>query len=272
VLPVIALVLAAGVGGWLWLRNPSPGPTTVEVPTEPVPLPINEADIKHPLSGAVNEPSDAPVPLPTLEDSDAPLAAELSSLVGAQTVSAWLVPENVARRFVATVDNLPREKVAEKVRAVRPVAGAVVVDRTAVDGAGEERITLATANYARYEPAIKLLTALDMRQVGLLYRSYYPLLQQAYEDLGYPGRYFNDRLVEAIDHLLQAPVPAEPPALAQPKAMYEFADPKLEQRSAGQKLMIRMGPQNAAKVKERLTALRAEITRIAPASASQSTP
>jgi Protein of unknown function (DUF3014) len=265
VLPVIALVLATAVGGWLWLRDPSPQ-TEPEVPaTESLPVLPEEPQVKHPLAGVDGEPTDVPVPLPALEDSDAPLAAELSTLVGAQAVSTWLVPDGAVRRFVASIDNLPREKVAEKIRAIRPVPGALVVDRPPIDAAtGEERITLSPANYARYEPAVKLLSALDMRQVGLLYRSYYPLLQQAYEDLGYPGRYFNDRLVEVIDHLLEAPVPTEPPALVQPKAMYEFADVALEERSAGQKLMIRMGPQNAARVKERLTALRAEITRAAP--------
>lgn len=265
VLPVIALVLATAVAGWLWLRDPAPK-AEPEVPVAvSVPAPIEEPGVKHPLAGVDGEPSDVPVPLPALEDSDAPLAAELSTLIGAQAVSAWLVPDGAVRRFVASIDNLPREKVAEKIRAIRPVPGAFIVDRAPIDAAsGEEHITLATANYARYEPAIRLLSALDMRQVGLLYRSYYPLLQQAYEDLGYPGRYFNDRLVEVIDHLLEAPVPTEPPALVQPKAMYEFADVALEERSAGQKLMIRMGPQNAARVKERLTALRAEITRTEP--------
>lgn len=269
VLPVVALLLALGVAGWLWLRDPAPKPVSVEVATTPEPAPIDESAVQHPLSGAGGEPSDAPVPLPALEESDAPLALELSTLVGMPAVSSWLVPDGVVRRFVATVDNLPRGQVTEKIRAVRPVPGAFVVDRAPIDAeTGEERITLAPANYVRYEPAIRLLTALDMRQVGLLYRSYYPLLQEAYEDLGYPGRYFNDRLVEVIDHLLEAPVPAEPPVLTQPKAMYEFADVALEERSAGQKLMIRMGPQNAARVKERLAALRAEITRAAPQQAS----
>jgi hypothetical protein len=272
VLPVIALVLAIGVAGWLWLRDPAPKPVAADVPAEPV-APPEEPGVKHPLDGDIGAPSDAPVPLPALEDSDAPLAAELSTLVGAPAVSAWLVPDGVVRRFVATVDNLPREKVAEKIRAVRPVPGAFVVDRAPIDAAtGEERITLAAANHGRYEPAMRLLSALDMRQVGLLYRSYYPLLQQAYEDLGYPGRYFNDRLVEVIDHLIEAPVPAEPPVLVQPKAMYEYADVGLEERSAGQKLMIRIGPQNAARVKERLAALRAEITRAAPPAPDGATP
>jgi len=31
------------------------------------------------------------------------------------------------------------------------------------------------------------------------------LFQQSYEDLGYPGQYFNDRLVEVIDDMLKTP-------------------------------------------------------------------
>jgi hypothetical protein len=40
---------------------------------------------------------------------------------------------------------------------------------------------------------------------------------------------------------------------------YKFADPELESLSAGQKIMIRMGPQNAEKVKAKLRALRREL-------------
>ena len=43
-----------------------------------------------------------------------------------------------------------------------------------------------------------------------LYARLYPLFQQAYEELGYPGRYFNDRLVEVIDDLLATPEPTGP--------------------------------------------------------------
>jgi hypothetical protein len=45
----------------------------------------------------------------------------------------------------------------------------------------------------------------------------------------------------------------------QPKVFYEFADPKLEARSAGQKLLIRMGPQNAAALKKKLREIRSQI-------------
>jgi hypothetical protein len=46
--------------------------------------------------------------------------------------------------------------------------------------------------------------------------------------------------------------------------MYVFADPALEARPAGQKLLIRMGPNNAAAVKAKLTELRAVVTAALP--------
>ena len=70
---------------------------------------------------------------------------------------------------------------------------------------------------------------------------------------------FNDRLVEAIDDLLAAPAVTGPLKLTQPKVLYEFADARLEQRSAGQKIMLRMGSDNAARVKAKLAQFRREI-------------
>jgi len=42
---------------------------------------------------------------------------------------------------------------------------------------------------------------------------------------------------------------------------YQYADPSIEERSAGQKLMIRLGSKNAAVVKEKLRALRKEVVK-----------
>ncbi len=88
---------------------------------------------------------------------------------------------------------------------------------------------------------MKLVQSTDTKQLGALYIRYYPLFQQAYEDLGYPGQYFNDRLVQVIDHLLQTPDVRGPIQLKQGRVFYEYADPALEARSAGQKLLLRMG-------------------------------
>jgi hypothetical protein len=98
-----------------------------------------------------------------------------------------------------------------------------------------------------------------MHAVSGVYRHYYPLFQQAYQDLGYPHGYFNDRLVAVIDHLLATPHPTGPLALVRPKVFWEFADPELEVRSAGQKLLLRLGSENAAVVTRKLRELRALV-------------
>ena len=131
---------------------------------------------------------------------------------------------------------------------------------TAADG-----IRVRPENGQRYAAYLRALQAIDTRRVAALYVQYYPLFQQAYEELGYPRGYFNDRLIEVIDHLLAAPEVREPVRLVQPKVMYQFADPELEARSAGQKLLMRMGNANAALVKDKLRALRAELTASPPA-------
>jgi len=65
--------------------------------------------------------------------------------------------------------------------------------------------------------------------------------------------------VEAIDNLLAAPELAAPPELVQPKVLYEFADEDLQKRSAGQKIMMRMGADNARRVKAKLREIRREL-------------
>jgi hypothetical protein len=119
-------------------------------------------------------------------------------------------------------------------------------------------------NFARYQPMVAVIGKLDMRQLAAVYIRFYPLFQQAYQDLGYPNGYFNDRLVQVIDILLATPQPTGPIALVRPNVMYVFADPALEARPAGQKLLIRMGPDNAAVIKTKLGELRAAVTAAPP--------
>jgi hypothetical protein len=114
---------------------------------------------------------------------------------------------------------------------------------------------------------VQFVETVDSPRAVALYRRHYALFQQAYGDLGYPRAYFNDRLVEVIDHLLATPEPAGPVkvrltevkgpvAPAQPWVRYEFADPGLEALSSGQKMLVRMGPENARRLKAKLAELR----------------
>jgi hypothetical protein len=247
----IAAVVVIGGGALYYFKFMKPQP--VEAPPPVARAPATPQAAPEPEHHPV-PPSTDTKPLPALNDSDAPLADELGGMFGKKPIDQFLVPEQLVRHIVVTVDNLPRTKVAVEQRPVKATAGETV---TVANG---DTITLSADNYARYAALIKIIQNTDTQQLGALYLRYYPLFQQAYEDLGYPGMYFNDRLVQVIDHLLQTPDLRGPIELKQGKVFYEYADPALESRSAGQKLLMRMGPDNAAVIKKKLRELKAFVT------------
>lgn len=252
---VAVLVVIAACGAWYyWHTHHAPLPvvpaTVAPPPAEPV--------AAEPIQNPVPESAGPKETLPALGDSDVPFKEALTQAVGAPAVSDYLVPVSIIRHIVVTVDNLPRQKVALEKRPVVPVAGSFVA-------AGDElHATLDAANFRRYEPLVGVIRRVDATQLAHVYLRYYPLFQKAYEDLGYPTGYFNDRLVQVIDLLLATPQVTGPIDLARPNVMYVFADPTLEARPAGQKILIRMGPENAAAVMAKLKEFRAVITTAAP--------
>lgn len=248
----IAAVVVVGGGALYYFKVMKRPPAEVkapvaQAPAKPEPAPEPE---HHPVPTA---PADS-TPLPALNDSDASVVSALAGVFGKKPVESLLVPDQVIRHIVVTVDNLTRTKVAVEQRPVKATPGQTV---TVANG---DTITLSADNYARYAPIIKIVQNTSTQELGAMYLRYYPLFQQAYEDLGYPGQYFNDRLVQVIDHLLQTPDLRGPIELKQGKVFYEYADPSLESRSAGQKLLLRMGPDNAAALKKKLRELKTFVT------------
>ena len=158
-----------------------------------------------------------------------------------------------ARRLVITVDNLPREHVPSQLRITRGVPELLRVQK---DG---ETITLDPSNYERYDRIISYVEKMDARKIGRLYAKFYPLLQCTYEETGFPEERFHDRVLAALDDMMDAPRPTGPIRLVQPKVLYRFEDDHLESLSAGQKIMIRVGPDNAARLRKVLARVRAAI-------------
>jgi hypothetical protein len=248
-------VVGLTVGGIIYLsRNDKAVPVEApiaDVPTEPAaPAPVEPA-IKHPLPTP-----EVQTPLPPLAESDAPMQNALTELIGKESVERFIVPTDLVRHIVVSVDNLSTEKVVERIRPWKPAPG------TFVAGGSEEEPVLDSSNYARYKPLVESIRAIDTPRLVATYTRHYPLFQEAYESLGHPPEYFNDRLIEVIDHLLAAPELRGPIALARPNVQFEFADPALEARSAGQKALVRMGNDNAKIVKDKLRELRAELTQM----------
>jgi hypothetical protein len=177
----------------------------------------------------------------------------LTSVSGAQALQKLLVPDNLIRNIVVTVDNLSKKKVAVDRRPVKATSGQFMVLGTG------DQLSINPENYARYRPFIDVVQSIDTPKLVQLYFHFYPLFQSAFDDLGYQNAYFNDHAIAQIDHLLATPDVTGPVALVQPNVMYRYADPALEALSPGQKTLIRMGPANEALIKARLRDLKAQL-------------
>lgn len=278
-----AVLVAIAAGGYVWWQRQQqalvpPAQPAVEQPVPqaqaPEPVPAAPA-IQHPIetAPAASAPARMAVqPLPPLASADAYVKDALAALLGRPALLSFVQADDFARRVVVTVDNLPRDHASPRLWPVNPIEGRFSTDQRD----GSEWLGARNAN--RYAAFLRFVESVDAQQAVATYVQMYPLFQQAYEELGYPGRYFNDRLVEVIDHLLQTPAltgPVElhltdvkgPYKLEKPWVGYQFANPAFESRSAGQKMMLRAGSANALRLKAKLTEIRRLVTR-APVGAS----
>lgn len=246
----VLLGALASIALWsvVWHPRPATQPQQSVERREPAPPPaVTDAPAaRYPIETEA-------IALPPLDTSDSAMLSALIGLWGGR-LSAYIEPRELVRNFVATVDNLPRRALSPQRLPVRPAAGMFVATNT---GQG---LVIADANAQRYSPYIQLFDAVDSARMVAFYVRHYPLFQQAYRELGYPAGHFNDRLVEAIDVMIAAPDAGPRLRVAQPKVFYEFVDRDLEALPAGQKLMLRIGPENGAIVKRKLREVRTLLT------------
>jgi hypothetical protein len=256
---IAVAVLVAALAWFFWSQRSSPAPDEPVASTNPAIENAEPDGPRFPLPPADDTATSSNrtlIPLPPLDDSDQYFAMQLTDLFGSQ-LEKMLADEALIEKFVATVDNLPRHKIAERIRPIKSAPGAFIVDS---DDAGET-YELSPENYERYEYFVNLFTNADTATLLDTYRRFYPLLQEAYVNLGYPDGYFNDRLVEVIDDLLDTPLVDGPIELKRPHVMYEYADPKLEALSSGQKLLLRTGPDQSQAIRNKLTEMRALLVQ-----------
>ena len=270
VIAVAATLVLLVFTGYQLLQRDEPEETPAEPPPaadigEPAPPPEPRYPIEEPQpepaepgEADTGEASEEPArpPLPPLDESDEPFAGTVDELLPEQEIPELEFRDRLIRKIVATVDGLEREALPERVRPVEPVPGSFRVSGK-VDG---DLYILSPANYERYDGLVNAAAEIDLSRAADLYRRYYRLFQQAWAELGYPDSYFNDRLVVVIDQLLATPDVADPVRLVRPHVLYRYENPVLEGLSSGQKLLIRMGPDNRATVKTLLRQFRAEIT------------
>jgi hypothetical protein len=264
------VLVVLGLLAWYFYSNrpavveEAPVATPPPVVQEAPPPPPRQVEPSPPELPAAPEAEVEELPLPPLATSDPEANAAAAGLVGAEAASRYLVSEAVIPKFVATVDVLDGRKVPPNLQAVAGPAGSfeanVDPDPPSVirNEVGDPipQFVIDPVNYQRYTPYVEMLEEIEPAEAAATLERYQPLLDEAFRQLGYPDGDFGQRLRSIIDELLATPDVDGPVRLIKPEAYYLFADEELEALSAGQKILLRMGPDNAARVKARLALIR----------------
>ena len=217
-----------------------PAVTAVEPPAGPEPV------IEAPVEPEP-EPAEPEVELPGLNNSDGFVRERLQALSDGAALLGLITDEQLIRRFVVFVENISRHEFPQTDLPYRPVG----VDMP-VRELDQNLFLMEEGAHSRFDGFIDAMTAVDMGQAYALYRLLRPLFQQAYSEIGYRGRDFDDTLRLAINNVLQATDSEGPYQLVKPSVMYLFADSELENADAVHKQLIRIGPRNSTRLMGKL--------------------
>lgn len=243
---VIMLVIGLAAAAYFLFFAGGPKPVPVTRPAETV-----AAKPEGVSSGSI--PVFPPTTLDGSDDLVRKLAKELSTN---PRLDAWLKSKDFVRKFTAAVDNIasggsPAKQVdffaPEGQFKVFKIGPAEYID---------------PASYERYNLPTEVFVSFDPQEFIRFYKGLKPLFQDAYKELGYPNKDFDQTLKKALLELLEAPVVEGDVRLEKKIKSYAYADPKLEGLSDAQKNFLRMGPANvgAVQIKLREMALALGVT------------
>ena len=225
-----------------------PEPPITAPPVEP--KPVYEAP----------EPEPQEEPLPKLSESDTNVLSSLEEL--SDEGVKLVVPEEVIRKFVRAINAAEEGKAVHEYRPLVSPAPPFKVERQAAGADQLQTYKLSEENFQRYNKYVESFTAIDPAALAAVYKRYYPLLEEAFNEMGLKAKNnFHSVMINAIDTLLAAPVIEEDIILVRPKVFYQYADPALEKLPPIQKLLLRMGPENARKLKAHMQEVRTHLNQ-----------
>ncbi len=205
-------------------------------------------------AGQTNPALPAPmvIPAPTvidLEHSDDMFRNKAAGLSVLPKFADWLKTEDLVRRLTAAVDCIadgtsPRDSLGflspRKKFKVKTVQGQLFID---------------PKSYARYDMAAGVVDSIDAQAAAALIKDLRPYFQAASRELGTPARDFQATLIKAIKEMLKTPVVERDIALREKVISFAIAplpDLQLEDLTAAQKHLLRMGPKNTVKIQGKL--------------------
>jgi Protein of unknown function (DUF3014) len=163
---------------------------------------------------------------------------------------SWLVTDGLVERFVASV-----EAVADGYSPSGEL-GFVATEHPFLVREDEGRLVIAAGTYRRYNLAVEVLGSVDAEAAVAILRELEPAIEEARQDVAWHRGSFEDRLRQAIDHLLAVEVPTGVIEVERRTRTYTFADDDFERMSDAQRHLLRMGRRNALAVQAKLRNIR----------------
>ncbi|TLM75272.1 DUF3014 domain-containing protein [Microbulbifer harenosus] len=266
---IALLVLAAVMFGIYWfVVRDTPKPEVPAPVTEPAPDTKPSVDLEEPSEPVIppapepSPPKEEPRKLPALNSSDSEARKDIISLSPDGALAQWIVPDEVVRKWVALVNTATKGDLMPKNRPFNNLEGNIAVKELETRADGQKVYVLSQENFQRYDQPVRLFAMVDTDKAVSLYQFWYPRLKQAYGELGLKNKNFHAAVLAAIDQALNAPEIEGPIKLVRPTVYYKFEDEKLEKMPGLHKLMLRIGPDNAARVKEKLRELKAGLQNL----------
>jgi hypothetical protein len=230
-LGLLAVIGAVAGAVWIWSRAPETGAMG---PLGPLP-----ADSVRPVT-------EEPFVLPALGASDAAVRGLVAGSSAHPQLAAWLVPDDLIRRFVEAVVDLSRKSsplpamemlIPEEAFGVQPLGDGLVMD---------------SRSQERYDLLREVFGSVDANAAAGVYRQLLPLFEEAYAELGVADGPFEEVLARAVGNLLAVEVPEGPLEVREAVGRYVYVDRRIESLTPAEKHLVRMGPENAGRVQEKL--------------------
>lgn len=280
---IILMVIAIGVA-WQFTGDKSE-PVVIDDPVivveikpeelDKIPEPIVE--IPEPITETPEVIEPVKNPLPLLDDSDDWLKLKLPEVTWRKELLKLIIDEDMIRRFVVFTDNFSQGIIAYE---HSPFIAPSVKFTPKIDSVRFQNITKKSEQIASESPKklkqsiwqwnenssrrfslyVDLLRSMDSESVVQWYMEIKPLIDEAYNELGYEDD-FTSTFQSAITRVLDMELPKSPIEIIQPSVMYKFLDPELEALEDADKLLLRLGKDNLLVMKSFLLEIHEKLAQ-----------
>jgi hypothetical protein len=246
---VVAILIAV----YFWPGEPQEEPVIVEpepivlVPTVDDPVePELTPQITEPLVETEPEPEPEVLAPEPLDVSDGTVKTRLLKLSDYEAFARLLVDDGILQRFVIMTTSLANEEVPANHQFLNPPEKPFRTYQQA------DKEWIDPASYKRYTPYVDVLESLETNSLLELYALYKPAIDEIFAEISDPDDEFDEKLIMAIDLLLNTPEVPVPVEVYTDSVMFKYKDSQLESLTAPQKQLLRTGPENMRRIKAKL--------------------